>query len=474
MAKALAIGLGKSGVAAAKLLHRQGWDVVASDRGTSEALQQKKIQLEREGIAVRLGASFDPTAEPWDLIAVSPGVPWDLPDLARARAMGIETIGEMELAWRSLQNCPWVGITGTNGKTTTTALANAIFETAGYRAPACGNIGYAACELALAALDRPIDWAIAELSSYQIEASNTIAPEIGIWTTFTPDHLSRHKTLENYYHIKARLLKRSRQQIFNGDDGYLRKHHADWPDAIWTSVRGKERLPDGCAGKAFSQKNRGIFIEEGWVTWGDEKIVRGDALSMRGSHNQQNLLLAVGAALLAGIDKEAIAQAVAEFPGVPHRLERVGIWAGVEFINDSKATNYDAAEVGLAAVEAPALLIAGGEAKEGDDTAWLRTVRQKAAAVLLVGRDADRLASRLSETGYKNYEIVGTMENAVARSLDLAKQHRARVVLLSPACASFDSYANFEQRGDRFRLLCQQTYGDPRSSNLSVEKSLRL
>jgi len=178
------------------------------------------------------------------------------------------------------------------------------------------------------------------------------------------------------------------------------------------------------------------------------------ALRMVGNHNQQNLLIAVAAARLAGIDKSAIAQAIASFPGVPHRLEHICTWQGIDFINDSKATNYDAAQVGLSAINGTAILIAGGEAKAGDDTSWLETIQAKAAAVLLIGRAAEQFAQRLQQVGYTNYQIVETMDKAVTKAAELAPQHNANVVLLSPACASFDQYQNFEQRGDDFRQLC--------------------
>lgn len=451
MPHAYVIGLGKSGIAAARLLKREGWEIVALDRSTSETLRQQQQELEREGIAVELGHSLElDSSDLPQLIVVSPGVPWDAPTLVAARLRGIETIGEMELAWRHLQFCPWVGITGTNGKTTTTALIAAIFQSAGFRAPACGNIGYAACELALQ-IPHSLDWVIAEISSYQIESAATVAPRIGVWTTFTPDHLSRHGTLENYYNIKSHLLRQSQQQVFNGDDAYLRRMGVNhWPAACWTSVKGKEHLIG----------DLGVYIEAGWVVemlpGGEpQRLVEVATLRMQGQHNQQNLLMAVMTARLAGIEPEAIAQAIANFPGVPHRLEHICTWQGIDFINDSKATNYDAAQVGLAAVNSPAILIAGGDAKVGDDSSWMQTIQAKAAAVLLIGDAAGLFAQRLEQVGYSSYEIVETMEWAVPRAAELAKHYEARVVLLSPACASFDQYQNFEQRGDHFRQLCQ-------------------
>ena len=446
MPNAYVIGLGKSGIASAKLLQREGWQVTVSDRGNSAELQQQRQVLVSEGLAVELGSSFDPEVARPELVVVSPGVPWDVPGLVRSRALGIDTIGEIELAWRYLQKQPWVCVTGTNGKTTTTALIAAIFQAAGFHAPAFGNIGYAACEVAIA--EPQPDWAIAELSSYQIESSPSVAPRIGVWTTFTPDHLARHKTLENYYNIKAHLLRQSQHQVLNGDDPCLRQMGpSQWPQAGWTSVKGKTEL--------LGDPELGTYVEDGWVIAQGEPILPVDTLRMPGSHNQQNLLMAVAAARLAGISKEAITQAIAHFPGVSHRLEHICDWRGIEFINDSKATNYDAAEVGLASVAAPAILIAGGEAKEGEDQGWLRVIQAKAAAVLLIGNAAAAFAQRLEQVGYTEFEIVETMDRAVSRGAELAQKHQAKVVLLSPACASFDQYANFEQRGDHFRQLCE-------------------
>ncbi len=458
MSVAHIIGLGRSGVAAARLLKREGWQVSVSDAGHSEALVDQQQLLAADDISVELGSRFSlealtQTPERPDRIVVSPGVSWQLPALAAAREQGIEVIGELELAWRYLQHCPWVGITGTNGKTTTTALVAAIFESAGLKAPACGNIGYSACEVALA--KQPIDWVIAEVSSYQAESSPTLAPHIGVWTTFTPDHLERHGTLANYREIKAHLLNLSKHKILNGDDVYLRQNLTNrWPDALWTSTQG---LLQDTTLAAY------VYVEDGWVNVrGDalqdkqsKRIVSVDALRMPGVHNQQNLLQAIAVAHLAGIDAVAIAQAVASFPGVPHRLEYIRTWQGIEFINDSKATNYDAAQTGLSAVKPPVILIAGGSPKVGDDMLWIETIQAQATAVLLIGDAAPAFAQRLAQSGYLNYEIVETMEQAIPRAAELAQQQQAKVVLLSPACASFDQYHNFEERGEHFRQLCQ-------------------
>ena len=202
-----------------------------------------------------------------------------------------------------------------------------------------------------------------------------------------------------------------------------------------------------------------MYIEGDYVCQNDRQILPVSALKMSGKHNRQNLLMAVAAARLAGIEPAAIEGAISNFPGVPHRLEYVGTWRGIDWINDSKATNYDAAEVGLAAVEAPVILIAGGEPKEGDDTQWLQRIREKAAAVLLIGDAAEQFSERLQGANYQNVELVETMENAIPKAAELAAKLSAKVVLLSPACASFDQYESFEHRGDHFRQLCLEFIG---------------
>ena len=239
--------------------------------------------------------------------------------------------------------------------------------------------------------------------------------------------------------------------MFNGDDPYLRQMAQTWPKAYWTSVTGKADL--------LCSPEQGAYLESGWVIVQGEPILAVSDLRMIGSHNQQNLLIAVLTARLAGIPQAAIVEAVRQFPGVPHRLEQICTWRNIAFINDSKATNYDAAQVGLASVAAPTILIAGGEAKAGDDSLWMQTIKARAAMVLLIGKAAPIFAQRFEQIG-QSYEIVETMEQAVRRGATLAEQFSAQNVLLSPACASFDQYSDFEQRGDHFRQLCQEILTD--------------
>ncbi len=448
MGKIEIIGLGKSGIAAAKLLQKVGEEVTIYDADNSGKFNTLQQKLAKENITVELGQNIplNPNNLP-DLIVVSPGVPWDIPVLVKAREKGIPTIGEMELAWRYLQNCPWVAITGTNGKTTTTALIEAMFTNGGIKTSACGNIGYAACELALQSLENQPEWVVAEVSSYQIESSSELSPKIGIWTTFTPDHLARHKTLVNYHNIKASLLRRSYSKIFNGDDPYLRNLGLteSWENVYWTSVKGKEFL--------LGDESKGVFLQDSWIVAFGELICPISLFKMVGLHNQQNLLMATAAAKLAGVSKSAIAHTITTFTGVNHRLELITTINGVDYVNDSKATNYDAAEVGLESVSSPVILIAGGEAKEGNDLPWINKIKEKCACVLLIGESADFFASRLDSENYHQYEKVGNMAKAVSRAGEIAQQTEARVVLLSPACASFDQYNSFEERGDDFKQL---------------------
>lgn len=444
--KAYVIGLGRSGIAASRLLKKHGWQVTISDRGTSQALKRDQHSLSQEGITVKLAET--PTLEVLktaDLVIVSPGVPWDVPALVQAREHNIPMYGEMELAWRYLNHLRWVGITGTNGKTTTTALCSALFQQGGWYAPACGNIGYAACELGLQ--DTPLDWVIAEISSFQIESSQTIAPEIGLWTTFSADHLDRHYTLENYFNIKKSLLDRAQLKVLNGDDPHLRELANQYRGNVyWTSIKGATQL--------IGDRSRGIYIQGDNIIAFGEKILKVQDCPLMGNHNQQNLLLAVGAARLAGIEKSAIAQGIRNFPGVPHRLETVCHIHEIPFINDSKATNYEAAWMGLSSVPAPVILIAGGQAKTGSGEQWFQLIKEKAEKVLLIGEAASQFAQRFDEMGYSSYQIVETMERAVTEAVKQAKDNPSASVLLSPACASFDQYDNFEQRGDHFRHLC--------------------
>jgi UDP-N-acetylmuramoylalanine--D-glutamate ligase len=435
MQKAAVVGLGKSGLSAAKVLLAKGWSVSLWDGNDSPSLRSAIKALD-SAVTVNLGQEFNPT-EALDLVVVSPGVPWDHPGLVKAREQGIEVYGDVEFAWRILPRCPWVCVTGTNGKTTTTSLLSAIFKEAGLQAPAVGNIGRPATEIFWEATP---DLIVAELSSFQIEAAPTIEPDISIWTTFTPDHLNRHVTLERYSQIKQGLSDRAKQVVLNGDDPYVRSLQSRWPEALVTSIHDPE-APVG--------------VRDGWIQVQGKPILPTSEIQLPGQHNLQNVLMAVAAAMAKGIDPAVIRTAMGSFKGIPHRLETVAQVEGITFINDSKATNYDAAIVALEAMDKPVILLAGGQSKAGDPSAWLSKIQDKTLGVVLFGEAAPLFSDFLHGIGYTNVQSCEDLTAAVPLAHAHAQKSSCSVVLLSPACASYDQYQNFEERGEDFRRLCQ-------------------
>ena len=419
-------------------------------------LQDRASALAAEGIEVKLNAPLcDATfsclpSRPFELI-ISPGIPWDHPVLENLRLQGIAIHGELVPAWDAMGDVPWIGITGTNGKTTVTQLVHHILKQGGLDAPLCGNVGVSAAELALermGANQRRPDWLVVELSSYQIEAAVELAPAIGVWTTLTPDHLERHYSLDNYRAIKRRLLDDSRTQIVNADDADLRAHSGSWMRADWVTTGNGNDLPDSIKPH--------LWIEANQVRSKEGVLFPADCLAMPGRHNLQNLMLAAAVALKVGLDAERVEQALRSFPGVPHRLERLRMLGGIEWFNDSKATNYDAAEMAVKALKAPLVVLAGGQKKQGDASAWLSALHRQAAAVVLFGAAREEFKALLQSSGYRGQvvDLPGLVE-AVPIAADLAGATSSRCVVLSPACASFDQYTDFEARGDHFRQLVE-------------------
>jgi len=455
----LVIGLGRSGVGAARLLRAQGSDVWLLDQQQTPQLEQRAAQLRAEGIHVVLGTRLDsscldilPTLP--SAVVVSPGLRWDHPLLQQVRQRGIPVQGELVPAWRAGQQVPWIGITGTNGKTTVTHLVSHLLCSQGMDAPMGGNVGHSAAELVLQrclSVDPPPQWLVMELSSYQIEAAAEVAPRIGIWTTLTPDHLERHGSLDAYRAIKRGLLERSGLQILNADDPDLLAHARSWPQACWVTARSRQDLPNGL--------NPTLWIEAGQVCHQPaagtaQALMRADCLAMPGAHNRQNMLMAVAAGLAAGLSGSQMEAGLASFPGVPHRLERLPSRNGIAFYNDSKATNYDAAEVALKALEGPLVVLAGGEAKQGDAHGWTAQLRRQARAVVLFGAAQQQFQQLLQTAGYDGTVCTTPgLDEAVPQAAQLAQRLGCRAVLLSPACASFDQYSDFEARGDHFRAL---------------------
>ncbi|MBM5799802.1 MAG: UDP-N-acetylmuramoyl-L-alanine--D-glutamate ligase [Cyanobacteria bacterium K_DeepCast_35m_m2_023] len=453
------IGLGRSGVGAARLLRAQGKRVLLLEQNHNPQLELRAHQLEAEGVNVQLGcdltaAELPPLAGRPQTVIVSPGMRWDHPQLERWRQQGVAIEGELVPAWRASQGVPWIGITGTNGKTTVTHLVSHLLQSQGIDAPMGGNVGHSAAELVLQRCQgngpRP-QWLVMEMSSYQIEAATEIAPQIGIWTTLTPDHLERHGSLDAYRAIKRGLLQRSRLRILNADDRDLKAQAASWDEALWISAAGAHNLP--------AHHQAALWIDRGrvWQRRSDgstNDLMAADALAMPGAHNRQNMLMAVAAGLAAGLSPAQLAEGLARFPGVPHRLERIRTLAGVTYVNDSKATNYDAAQVALEALAGPLLVLAGGEAKIGEARGWVEALQRQAAAVILFGAAQQHFAELLQQGGYSGVvHRVPSLAEAVPLALSIAPKHHCQAVLLSPACASFDQYSDFEARGDHFRAL---------------------
>ena len=453
MVHTVVVGLGRSGMGAARLLAQSGTAVTVIDSGTGEALNQRSHLLKQQGMEVHLGiplqaSSFDPWLNDLQRVVVSPGIAWDHPTLQDLRRHGVAIEGEMAVAWDALQHIPWIGITGTNGKTTVTHLLSHVLEHSGLIAPMAGNMGVSAAEMGLeiqeSTTNHP-DWLVMELSSYQIEAAERIQPTIGIWTTLTPDHLERHGTLDNYRAIKRGLLERSELAILNADDPDLRQQRKNWTHGLWVSADGPS--PDG--------NPVDIWIDsEGWVREPEQALFQAKALKLPGGHNLQNMLLVTAAARRIGLTATQIEAALQAFKGVPHRLEPLGHLQGIAVFNDSKATNYDAAEVGLRAMQGPTVVLAGGSIKIGDASGWLEQLTQQACAVVLFGDGATELQRIIQTSSYPGAVVCcSDMAEAVDAAVDFAQQKSASNILLSPACASYDQYTDFEARGDHFRRL---------------------
>ncbi len=455
MKTTVVVGLGCSGASAARLLNKEGHNVVVLEQSQTPQILKTSKALIEEGIEVKLGTplattNFEFLKEELDCVVVSPGVPWNHPTLEALRQQGININGEMAIAWERLKKYPWIGITGTNGKTTVTHLLSHVLESNGKKAPMGGNVGFAATQLALELQEKKInspDWLLMELSSYQIEAAPNIKPRIGIWTNLTPDHLERHGNLEAYRTIKRGLLERSEVRIFNGDDPDLKAHRKTLKEGTWISAEGPGSSEESCQ----------LWINDRGAVEGPRgPLFNASALNLPGKHNLQNLLLVTAAALNAGIPPQGIEKSIHSFQGLPHRLEKIGQLSEMEIFNDSKATNYQAASMGLKAVGTPLVLIAGGKIKEGDPSEWLKEVKFRACSVVLFGTSALELKELLESEGFKRtIHCCKDLQNAVNLGIKVGINEKAASLLLSPACASFDQYANFEARGNHFRQLIE-------------------
>ena len=422
--RVLVLGLGMSGVSAARFCAARGARVVAAEEAP-RALDPAALG---PGVELRVGAPFPDPAE-FDLVVPSPGVP-----RARYAGRARRALGDVELAFRALR-VPIVAVTGTNGKSTTVRLVEAMLRTAGLRAEAAGNVGVPALDL----VGRPLDVAVLEVSSFQLEAVEEFRPSVGVVLNVTEDHFDRHGSLEGYAAAKARLFERQGPEdvaVANGDDPLARKVAAAGRGRPWLFQR-------------VGPVAEGAWWEAGAIALARSGEVRRLSLDDFAAPlpPRENVLAALLAATGAGADPKRGLAALADFRGLPHRLERVGERAGVSFVDDSKATNPGAAEFALDAQTAPVIWIAGGRDKDLSFDALAERARGRVRRALLIGEAAEKIGRALE--GRVAYERLGTLDAAVRRAAEIAGP--GEVVLLAPGCASFDQFQSYAERGDRFR-----------------------
>jgi len=442
--RVLVVGLGKSGLAAALFLRDRGARVTVSDTRSAAALAKDIPALLEAGIMVESGGHGLLTFRRQDLIVVSPGVPLDTPEVAQAISFGLTVIGELELASRFLEG-KVVAITGSNGKTTTTTLVGRIFADAGPPTLVGGNIGLPVIELIPES--KPETWSVLEVSSFQLETTMEFRPNIALVLNITPDHLDRHHTFEAYAAAKAMITAQQTPDDFlvlNAEDVPTQMVAAKTRAQIfWFS--GVRRIKQG----AFVHGESIFWLAKEGGT--PEPVLPVAEITLRGAHNVENVLAAVCAAKLAGIASESIRASVAAFHAVEHRLEPVRTLRGVTYYNDSKATNVDATMKALASFPSGVHLILGGKDKASDYTQLAPLLRERAIAVYTIGSAAEKIERELA--GVVKIVTAGTLKSAVDSASAAAQS--GDVVLLAPACSSFDQFDNYEHRGRVFRELVQ-------------------
>lgn len=440
----LIIGAARSGVASAEYLLSIGKQIVISDMNTKLA-EDVETQLGHASVSYVWGKQPGVAALQPELIVMSPGVPLSIPPVVKARELGIPVISEPELAFR-YSDVPFVAITGTNGKTTTTTLTAFLLEKEGRKVVAGGNIGLpliSQCPQMSAN-----DIVVAEMSSFQLESVDSFCPKVAVVMNLTPDHLDRHKTMEAYAAAKANIFKNQGPEdylLLNKDDAIVAAMAAGAKSHVYY----------------FSQQeilDEGIWLEDGNLVYRLDKngapqvLIPAAEIGIVGSHNWQNAMAASLAALLMGQQPEIIAERLRAFKGVAHRMEPVATIDGVLYVNDSKGTNPDSTEKALGSYgERPIVLIAGGRNKGSDMAVLVPLMRAHCRGVVLVGEATGDFIDAFARTGYTDYVCADSFEDAVAKAREMAQS--GDVVLLSPACASWDMFDNFEQRGDLFKEL---------------------
>jgi UDP-N-acetylmuramoylalanine--D-glutamate ligase len=432
----LVVGLARSGCAAARLLASRGEDV----RGVDSGHPREAAGLAGEGVEVVLDTDGLAQLDGTRTVVKSPGVPREAPVIAAALERGLDVVGELELAWRAIPN-HFVAVTGTNGKTTTVELLGHIYRTAGEPVAVAGNVGTPLSSLA-GTIDRDAT-VVCEASSFQLEDTSAFAPECALFLNLAPDHLDRHADLDSYLAAKLRIFANQ------GNDD-IAVYNADEPALAGTDLGGCARRVAFCHGAGPDCE---VALAEGTIFHDGEPLLAVSELGLFGEHNVANAMAAATAALSMGLDRDAVREGLRSFAGVPHRLEGVAEIGGVRFVNDSKATNVASAVVGIGAFEGGVHAILGGSEKEEPFAPLIEPLSERCAACYLIGATADRLATELAPVIAAGVELhrCADLEQAVRDAAAAARP--GEVVLLSPACASFDAFENFERRGDRFREI---------------------
>ena len=442
----LVAGLSRSGISAAEYLLSKGAKTYLYDDVGEGAVLAAAQELGRKGAVLLAGEEAFSHVGEIDVLVLSPGIPIDHPLPVAFRKAGKRVTGEAELGAMALR-CPVVAVTGTNGKTTTVSLIDAMFRAAGKKSVLCGNIGtpVTAClkELGEDAV------AVAEISSFQLETLRSLCPHVAVVLNVTEDHLNRHYNMENYVYLKSRLLRNcteSEYAVLNFDDPVVRAF--------------SERTKAKCVGFSLREKTNGAYIEDGALCYAGERILPESTFPLEGDHNKQDALAAVCAAKLMGLPTEAIAKALAEFRGVKHRIEKIGRAGGVTFIDDSKATNVDAAVHALASITEETVLLVGGKDKGYSyEPLFDAVIRSSVVHTVIYGENAFRVLKAALSRNVQNVTLCRSFDMAVRIAYLTAKP--GQTVLLSPASASFDEFTGYEARGERFREIVQSLAEEP-------------
>ena len=438
--KALVCGMAKSGIAAAKLLKRLGAEVTLQDMKKREDISAEVLNLENEGIVLYTGANPDDIACAQDIIVLSPGIPCDLPFILAAEEAGVSVISEVELAY-TLTECPITAITGTNGKTTTTTLTGEIMKAVYGNTAVVGNIGIPYSDEVERLTEK--DWVVAEISSFQMEKAKEFTPHISAVLNITPDHLNRHKTMEVYIAMKEKVFEKQTAEdfcILNYGDEACRKM-ADKTAAKVFFFSSSEKLEEGIYldGENIEVRWNGI----------NETLINVNDLQILGVHNHENVMAAAAMAICANIPLDTIRSVLKAFGGVEHRIEYVATVDGVDYYNDSKGTNVDASIRAVLAMKKPIVLIGGGYDKGGSFDEWTQLFPGRVKHLVLIGVTAPQVRASAEKFGFTAISDCETFKEAV--DLCREKAEDGDCVLLSPACASWGMFDNYEQRGDMFK-----------------------